>query len=204
MSKMKRTSLLIIIWIIGLASCQSDSPKVNDHEDFGERIFEQIKTLPDTVLASKNVRKNEFMADLSHLDINADLSASLHGRWITESGKLNFWNTRLVIGRVVEFYDTTRATMTGWGTIRYNRAAKFYFTEGSSHMYEFYVLGDRDLILTQYDYRNDDLTIKDKPASKEQELTLEFVDENHIRLSLNGQTAELKKEHTTTNKGYTQ
>ena len=158
-----------------------------------EQVIEQVKSLPDTVPTSKDMKKNEFQIDLSEIEINSEKTSLLNGEWTTENGDIRFLNTTLESGDKVIFYDTTRTSMTGWGTIRYNRAAKFYFTESGSHMYEYYVLNDNRLILNQYDYRNDDLSMKEQPESISQEMTVNFIGKDDISLELDGQIVKLKR-----------
>jgi hypothetical protein len=93
-----------------------------------------------------------------------------------------------------------RTSITGWGTIRYNRAAKFYFTESASHMYDFYIVNKDRLVLTQYDYRNDDLTMREKPEPMVKELEIVLINDNQVKLRLDGQTVELKRKNTTATK----
>lgn len=182
-------------------SCQTNENQENQNQFSAEQVIEQIKSLPDTILTSKNMKQNEFQADLSEIQIDTEQTSKLSGEWITQNGEIKFLNTTLESGDKVLFYDTVRTSMTGWGTIRYNRAAKFYFTESGSHMYEFYVGNKDKLVLTQYDYRNDDLTMREKPEPIVKELEIEFANDDQVKLSLDGQTVELKRKNTTANKG---
>ena len=186
---------------IGMFSCQTNENQDNQNQPSAEQVIEQIKSLPDTVLTSKNMKQNEFQADLSEIQIDTEQTSKLSGEWIAQNGEMNFLNTSLESGDKVLFYDTVRTTMTGWGTIRYNRAAKFYFTESGSYMYEFYVADKDRLVLTQYEYRNDDLTMKEKPVSIVQELDIEFINHDQVKLSHEGQTVEMKRKNTTANNG---
>lgn len=144
-------------------------------------------------MTSKNITKNEFQADLSKIKINNKKTTLLNGEWITENGKLSFFNTTLELGDKVIFHNTSRSSMTGWGVIRYNRAVQFYLTESGNHMYEYYVLDDNSLILTQYDYRNNDLSMKKQPESRSLTMTANFINKNEISLELGGQIAKLKR-----------
>ena len=198
---MKLNSILITLMTIEMFSCQTNENQENQNQFSAEQVIEQIKSLPDTILTSKNMKQNEFQADLSEIQIDTEQTSKLSGEWITQNGEIKFLNTTLESGDKVLFYDTVRTSMTGWGTIRYNRAAKFYFTESGSHMYEFYVGNKDKLVLTQYDYRNDDLTMREKPEPIVKELEIEFANDDQVKLSLDGQTVELKRKNTTANKG---
>ena len=190
---MKRNYFLITLLTIGFISCQTNESKDIQNQTLSEQVIEQIQNLPDTVLTSKNIKQNEFQADLSNIKIDIQKTTLLGGEWITQNGSVRFLNTTLDLGDKVIFYDTTRSSMTGWGTIRYNRAANFYFTESGSYMYEFYVVNDNKLVLTQYDYRNDDLTMKEKPESISRELDIEFINDDKVKVGFKGQTVELKR-----------
>lgn len=199
MNKMKQAYLMIAILTFGLNSCQTNNSTETQNQDFSEQILNQIKSLQDTVLTSKSMDKNEFQANLSEVSVNTKLTSKLDGEWTTQNGKIKFLNTLLETGDKVIFYDTIRSSMTGWGTIKYNRAANFYFTESGSNMYEYYVLDNDKLVLTQYDYRNDDLSIKVKPEAILQEINIEFNTDDQIKLILKGQIVELKRGNTTAN-----
>ncbi len=67
-------------------------------------------------------------------------------------------------------------------------------------MYEFYVADKDRLVLTQYDYRNEDLTMKEQPESIVQELDIKFINDDKVKLSHEGQTVEMKRKNTTANK----
>ena len=193
MNEMTDKVLLVAAMGTGLISCQSKDSLENKNQIISNQIVEQIKSLPDSIMTSMDMKTNVFQMDLSEIEIDAEKTSLLNGEWTTKSGNIRFLNTTLKSGDKVIFRDTTRATMTGWGTIRYNRAANFYFTESGSFMYEFYVADNNKLVLTQYDYRNDDLTMKKSPESIVQELDIEFINENEVRLSVQGQTVELNK-----------
>jgi hypothetical protein len=193
MKKMKLNSLLIMLMTIGMFACQTNENQDNQNQSSAKQVIEQIKSLPDTILTSKNMNQNEFHADLSEIQIDTKQTSKLSGEWTAQNGEINFLNTSLESGDKVLFYDSVHTSVTGWGTIRYNRAAKFYFTESGSYMYEFYVVNKDRLVLTQYDYRNDDLTMKEKPESIIQELDIEFINDDQVKLSHKGQTIEIKR-----------
>ena len=190
---MKRIYLLIGILVVGLFSCQPKPTIKKQSQPLSEQALELTKSLPDTVLTSKGMKENEFQADLFQIDINTKLTSLLDGEWISQNGEIGFLNTTLETGEKVIFHDTIRSSMTGWGTITYNRAAKFYFTESGSHIYEFYIVGDNRLVLTQYDYRNDDLSMKEKPETNIIELNIDFINNDKVLLDFQGQTIELKR-----------
>ena len=197
MKKMKLDSLLLTLLTVGVFSCQTDDTNENQIKPSSEQVIEEIKSLPDTVLTSKKMKQNEFQADLSEVNVDTELTSKLSGEWTAQNGQINFLKTTLQTDDKVLFYDTVRTSMTGWGTIRYNRAAKFYFTESESHMYEFYVVNNDRLVLTEYEYRNDDLTIRKEPEPIVKELEIEFVNDDQVKLRLGRQSVELKRKNTT-------
>ncbi|MBL4716456.1 MAG: hypothetical protein JKX95_07455 [Bacteroidia bacterium] len=151
----------------------------------------------DTVLNSKNNVKNEFQADLSEVEIDLNMTSELNGEWLTELGELNFLRTTLEQGDKVIFYDTIRTSMTGWGIIKYNRAAKFYFTEAGSHIYEYYIGKDGFLYLTKYESRNDDMSMKAIPEGIKQLLEITWIHNDEIELIINEQNVKLKRKNIT-------
>ena len=190
---MKLIYLLITLLTFVLFSCQINETNENQNEVFTEQLIEHMKSLPDTLLTVKDMNKNDFQADLSEIQIDIERTSKLSGEWIAQNGEISFLNTHLTSGNKVIFYDTVHTSMTGWGIIRYNRAANFYFTESGSYMYEFYVINKDKLVLSRYDYRNDDLTMKEKPEPIISELEIEFVNDDLVNLRLGGQLIELKR-----------
>jgi hypothetical protein len=156
-------------------------------------LMEVLMTIPDTILVTPDRNKNEFQLDLSKIKVDTKQCLKLNGEWIAEIGGLHFLKTTLDIGSKVIFMDEIQVAGTGWGTIKYNRVAKFYFTESSDYRYEYYVDDDNSLNLIQYDYRNDDLSFKIKPDAIEQKIELNWLDNDNIELILDGAKFKLKR-----------
>lgn len=187
--RMKIYTLGFLIFI--MTSCGVNQEPIE--KTIANKAIEKLKSLPDTVLVSKNIDENEFIADLSDIRIDSSLTSDLEGSWLIENGNFKFLYTRMESGNKVVFHNTERSTMTGWGKIKYNRAANFYSTESVSRIYEFYVTKNGTLDLTEYNYRNDDLSMKEILEEKHQELKLDWINDEMITLSLEGQVATLKK-----------
>jgi len=149
--------------------------------------------------SSKPSDNKEFQADLSNVEVNSKLTALLDGQWIIQSGENSFLNTTLKTGNKVFFNDTISSSMTGWGIIKFRRSANFYFTEYGSHMYEYYIEGNDKLVFTQYDYRNKDLSMKEKPQAIIIEMKIQFINRDSIIIDLNGKISELIRINTNAN-----
>jgi len=188
---MKHILLLLAVFATGLVSCQNPETP--------EALAEQLMQLPDTILISPERGRKEFQVDFSEMKINDTLTSSLAGEWLTTRGKMSFLNTSLEVGNKVVFYDTSRTSMTGWGDIKYNKAVKFYFAKSGSRIYDYFVKADNELVLIMYEYRNDNLSFKEKPEMIEQELLVEFDSDRRLFLKLDGKRVTLEKENTTAN-----
>lgn len=171
----------------------------NDEERFtdsaADEITRQVLRPSDSALVADKGNKNEFRTDYSDVEIEELATSKIDGEWIVDTGSLKFLNTHLVKGDKVIFQDTVKTVVTGWGTIIYNRVVKFYFTEHGSHVYEYFIDLDGFLKLIQYDYRNKDISLKEKPEAVDEIITLEWNNVRQIQLSFNGGQATLKRKN---------
>ena len=169
-----RIGLLLLIW-----SCSSnDKP---------------VKPQTEIVLGSEDRLDKEFQLDISNDNLDFEKTKTLTGEWTASNGELKFLNTTLEAGDKVVFKDTISKTMSGWGTLIYNRAAKFYFTESASHTYDYYIDRDGLLNLVQLDYRNDDLSFKEQPEPIYVQVKINKLGDNQIELIVKDQKVKLKK-----------
>lgn len=182
-----------LIYIFGLLtfwSCSSNNKPIDDKTNDS---VSRIPDVPDTVLVSEGHEDKEFKLDLGNYKIDPEKTKALNGEWTTIAGEISFLNTTLNPGDKVIFKDTTNTAVTGWGTLVYNRAAKFYFTESASHIYDYYIDQNGLLNLVLLDYRNDDLSFKDEPEPVFEQLTIKWLANDQIKLVANQQKVELKK-----------
>ncbi len=156
-------------------------------------LVNNIVEITDSILVTPNRSENEFQFDLSKIEVDTKQCSKLNGVWIAEIGGLSFLKTTLEIGNKVVFMDKKQITASGWGSLKYNRAAKFYFTKSSDYQYDYYVDNKGFLNLIQLDYRNDDLSFKTEPETIEQKIGLNWLDNDNIELILNGVKFKLRR-----------
>lgn len=187
--------IIALFLLIGLLACQSATTKKEEKDIATHSLLaETIKNLPDTILSSSKMKENIFKADLSKIKIDAKKTALLNGKWIIDNGKIELFDINFQAKNKVIFRNNTSSVMSGWGKIVYNRIAKFYLSQSVSRCYEYYIVDENTLILTQYNYRNNDLSIKKKPKAIQQALNLDFIDDNNIALNIGTQRIKLIKE----------
>tara|TARA_Y100001934_G_C11850433_1_gene539279 strand:- start:4 stop:606 length:603 start_codon:yes stop_codon:yes gene_type:complete len=189
---------LLIIW-----SCSSNDRQVEKHTNtVPNDLIDLVRQIPDPVLVSQDKENKEFQLDLTNDKVDISKTKSLFGEWIATMGELKFLNTTLETGDKVVFQDTIGKTVTILGTLVYNRPAKFYFTESASHIYDYYIDHNGLLNLIQLEYRNEDLTLKEQPEPIFERLTINWIGDDQIELTLKDHKVIMKK-ITTANKGYT-
>ena len=175
---MKLTILTFVLFIT-LGSCTNDKPVDNSSD-----MLEMKQQIPDTVLTKNDSITNEFQFDLNDKNIDLQKTKSLQGVWIATTGQLEFLNTSIESGNRIIFSDTIFKSMTGWGTIIYNREAKFYITEAGSHIYDYFIDKKGLLNLVQYEYRNEDLSFKKQPVPIYKKFTINWTKYDQIELKI--------------------
>lgn len=145
----------------------------------------------DTVALTKQ-GNNEFKIDLSRDTLDLKLIAFLNGKWRVESkSNVSFLSTQLNYLDTVKFDDTSSISMTGWGKIHFNFSAKFYFSKDGSNKYEYHVNKDKKLLVTQIEYRNDDLSFKKDPEKISYIFALNILSNDKVELRNGTKVIEL-------------
>ena len=83
---------------------------------------------------------------------------------------------------------------TGWGTIFFNRYAKFYFTEHGSYGYDYYVSKNNKLILIQYEYYDDEVNFLKKPKPIIEHLDIKKIDKEIVEIQTKGKSLIFQKQ----------
>lgn len=180
--------ILNSVALLGLVYCGLTSCNSNEKE--AEDILPVEET--EIQLTSTTQQRDTFHYQIMD-EIDIDKTSLIAGEWKVDSGKMEFLNTILKTGDKVVFKNTPSKVVTGWGTITYNRASKFYFTESGSHAYDYYVDVNGSLNLLNYEYRNDDLSFKEKPSVIRKVLQLEIISPEKLVLRNDQQKATLSK-----------
>lgn len=158
--------LFFIIASCFLLSC-SDKNEPRDTRLDENTISKVFENFPDSLLEDKKANSNEFIIKRKADTLDLNLMAVLNGTWrVTNKEELSFLQTQLHYSDTIVFNDSTTTTMTGWGKIKYNSPANFYTAKDISYQYDFYVSKDKKLVLTWIEYRNNDLSFKEKPETK--------------------------------------
>jgi hypothetical protein len=178
-----RTLLFISTLVLILNSCSSDNSSQDNSPSGKNGLINTISNLPDSMLGDKNAANNEFKITLSADSLDKKLMTTLNGTWrVISKNELSFLNTNLNYSDTITFEDTTSVSMTGWGKISYNNSVSFYFSKGVSDMYEYHVNKDKKLIVTQIEYRNNDLSFKKTPETKSHVFLLSIINKDKIEL----------------------
>ena len=141
------------------------------------------------ILNSNNI----FRLDTTNIIVDIKNTSALIGEWKVESGYLTVLRSFLDVGDKVVFIDTMRKVLNGWGTFEYNRSVKIYMNEYGSDVYEFMVNDQGYLVLFDFVYRNDDLSLKDKPEVFFNAIDINLTENDQLILHLEKEKAILKK-----------
>jgi len=184
---MKTTPILILL-ILFFTSCGPDNSEQVDQQIDVKKLTHEIiddlskRAVKDTGVTTRT-KNNKFTNDLSTASIDKKFTKLIEGSWqLSSNGSMEFLQTKFDEKDTAVFNDSHTRVMTAWGEIQYNTSAKFYFTTGGSYMYEYYITPDKQLVLTQFDYYNEDLTFKDRPTLITATYSISFTDNNNIVL----------------------
>lgn len=83
--------------------------------------------------------------------------------------------------------------MSGWGKLVYEHPFQVYFSEHGSNVYDYFMDPLGSLILTEYNYRRDDLTILDAIDPRQTTVEVEWVGTDGIRLRQGNAAVELQR-----------
>ena len=174
--------LFFIISSFFLLAC-SDKNEPQDNRLDENTIAKVFENFPDSLLEDKKASSNEFQIKRKADTLDLNLMADLNGTWrVTSKEEFNFLQTTLHYSDTIVFNDSLTTTMTGWGKINYNSPANFYTAKDISYQYDFYVSKDKKLFLTWIEYRNDDLSFKDRPETKSFSFNIHLLKPDQIEL----------------------
>ncbi len=83
--------------------------------------------------------------------------------------------------------------MSGWGKLVYEYPFQVYVSEYGSNIYDCFVDGSRSIVLTEYNYRMDDLTIRETIEPQQVIIEVEWLGSDMMRLSYKNTWAELQR-----------
>jgi hypothetical protein len=183
-----KTTILLIGSIFLLASCGPNNTQKDIHSPSSEEIANRIVNgKPQKAVKDTNVntgqKNNKFKNDWSAYSVDKKSTKLLEGSWeLNGDTPMEFLQTSLKPKAKVVFSDASSVTVTAWGELHFNSTAKFYFTESGSHIYEYYITPDKQLVLTQFNYYNTDLSYKEIPTLITATYSISFTDKNTIEV----------------------
>jgi hypothetical protein len=143
---------------------------------------------------NKRIEHNKFQNDSFGISIDKKLTNKIQGEWRYISNfQLEFLSTILKPNYKVIFSYKKSKLITSWGELNYKSSARFYDTESSSYVYEYFVKENKQLIITQFDYYNNDITLKDKPELKSVLYSLKLINDSNLVISDGLDTYKFKK-----------
>lgn len=191
--------LLIVFYLCSCSGPNRENASIKEinTEDFGERLMEEMTSLPDTVLVSKNIDSNEYELDLSEFSINREETSLLSGEWIITEGRMDIHYAHLDINDVLIFSDSKSVTMSGWGLIRYNRKVRV-----KNYDYEYFIDNGKSLKFIRFNYRDENNTVTDEIEPVFESFNIESINSSSCVLEYDGGVKIiLKKKISTANNG---
>lgn len=184
-----RNMYYILAVLIVLTAC--GVPKESGEGDIGEKVWEKVTNLPDSILVSKDHMSREFRMtyDTSLFDHGA--MSRLTGVWLVQYGKMYIHGALLQPGRRIVVGDSAMATMSGWGKMVYEHPFQVYLSAYGSNMYDYFIDRSGSLVVYQFDYRMEDLTIRENVESRQMTVKVEWLEPDRLRLSHESTWVEL-------------
>jgi hypothetical protein len=145
-------------------------------------------------LVDKKQKTNEYRYKIPEIDINEEKTKLLSGVWLIKEGGVDILQSSLSIGQKIIFKNENDKVGTGWGTIFFNRYAKFYFMERGSYGYDYYVSKDNKLILIQYEYYDEELNFLKEPKLVIEHLDIKKLNEEIVKIQAKGKILILKRQ----------
>jgi hypothetical protein len=188
---------LLLLFLLTFLSCEELNKNTNQkisnstiRNNPSQRVC-NLNKFPDSILVDKEQKENIFMNIIPDSKISIFFTKQICGEWKVKSGEVNFLSSLLDINGKLIFYNTMKESLTGWGIIRYNRCLKVYFSEFGSNLYDYYIDKNGELYIIQYEYRNEDLSIKKEPELIIEKIKLNWLSKNNIELQINKNSIEL-------------
>jgi hypothetical protein len=196
---LKTIESIFISWIILYYFFWKDEPKentfstiqnINTKNYLEQKVIDSVSKIisqkqNEGSLIDKNQKTNQFRNKISKDLIDEKLSKVLNGEWIIKKGNIRILQSRIEEGRRVVFKNENGEQYCGWGTIFYNKKAKFYFTEAGSNLYDYYVSKYKELVLMQYEYYDENVNFRDKPKVLTDKIKIEKISEKELKLKYN-------------------
>jgi hypothetical protein len=160
-----------------------------------QKVMNEIESKANEgTLVDKNQKINEFRYKIPRTDINEIKTKILSGVWLIKEGEVHILQSSLSKGQKIIFNNENDKVGTGWGTIFFNRYAKFYFTEHGSYGYDYYVSKNNKLVLIQYEYYDEEANYRKEPKPIFEHLDIKKIDKEIVEVQTKGKTLIFQKQ----------